>query len=74
MPKLPVLSGREIVSAPSRLGFERIGQRGGHIKPRRGSRTVIVPDHREVRRDTLARILEQSGTSLDEIISGIAGR
>ena len=72
MPRLPVLSGREVLRALERLGFGQVGQRGSHVKLRRGSATVIVPNHREVRRGTLAGILQQAGVSLDELMSALS--
>ena len=69
MPEFPVLSGREVVRGLGRLGFEQISQRGSHIQLRRGSATVIVPDHPEVRRGTLATILRQAGITIDELMT-----
>lgn len=71
MPKLPVLSGREIVRGLNRLGFEHIAQSGSHIKLRRDSTTVIVPDHREVRRGTLTSILRQAGIGIDDLMTAL---
>ena len=71
MPELPVLSGREVVRGLVRLGFEQVGQSGSHIKLRRESATVIVPNHREVRRGTLASILRQSGVAIDDLMTGV---
>lgn len=44
-----------------RLGFSTVGQQGSHVKPReREGRVVIVPNHRESARGTLAGILRQA--------------
>ena len=72
MPKLPVLSGRDVVRGLQTLGFERVGQRGSHIKLRRGSATVIVPDHREVRKGTLAAILLQARISIEDLMTALS--
>lgn len=72
MPKPPVLSGREIVSGLHRLGFVLINQRGSHIKLRKGDATVIVPDHREVRRGTLSSILRMGGVSIEDSLGAIS--
>lgn len=72
MPRLPILSGREVMRALERLGFAQIGQRGSHVKLRRGSATVIVPDHREIRKGTLSAILQQAGVSMDELLGKLA--
>ncbi|MBI2164801.1 MAG: type II toxin-antitoxin system HicA family toxin [Chloroflexi bacterium] len=61
-------SSREVVRALERLGFERVSQRGSHLKLRRrtseGTRTTIVKmGAREVPAGTLASILRQAGLS-----------
>jgi predicted RNA binding protein YcfA (HicA-like mRNA interferase family) len=72
MPKLPVLSGPEVVRGLNRLGFEQVGQRGSHIKLRRRNATVIVPDHREVRKGTLGSILQQAGITSDDLMTALS--
>lgn len=72
MPKLPVLSGREVVRGLNRLGFEQVGQSGSHIKLRRRTATVIVPNHREVRKGTLGSILLQAGITIDELTTALS--
>jgi predicted RNA binding protein YcfA (HicA-like mRNA interferase family) len=69
MPKLPRISGPEIVRALQRLGFEVARQRGSHIIMRRGASGCVVPNHREVKVGTLAGVLRQAGVSAEEFIS-----
>lgn len=69
MPKLPRISGPEIVRALQRLGFEVARQRGSHIIMRRGPAGCVVPNHREVKVGTLAGILRQAGVAPEEFIS-----
>ena len=68
MPKLPRISGTEIVSALTRLGFEKIRQSGSHVIMRRGSKGCVVPMHVEVRVGTLAGVLRQAEVSAEEFI------
>ena len=72
MPSLPTLSGSDVIRGLERLGFERVGQRGSHIKLRRAASTVIVPNHRELRKGTLAAILRQAGVGIEALMSGMA--
>lgn len=72
MPKLPVLSGAEVVRALERLGFEQIRQRGSHVVLQRGSAGCVVSLHKEVRKGTLATIIRQAGLSLDEFAGALA--
>lgn len=71
MPKLPVLSGQDIVKALERLGFEALRQRGSHVVMRRGSQGTVVPLHKEVKTGTLAGIIRQAELSHDEFIKAI---
>jgi len=43
MPKLPVVSGAEVIRALERLGFVNVRQRGSHIVMRRGLWAVSCP-------------------------------
>ena len=69
MPKLPRVSGADIVRALKRLGFVVVRQRGSHIVMRRGASGCVVPNHREVKLGTLAGILKQAGVGADEFTS-----
>ena len=69
MPKLPVLSGQEIVKVLERAGFEQVRQRGSHVVMRRAGGGCVVPLHKEVKSGTLAGILRQAGLTVDELIN-----
>ena len=72
MPKLPSVSGQEIIRALERLGFTVASQRGSHVKLRRDGKICIVPAHNEVKKGTLAGILRQAEVSTDELIKALA--
>jgi predicted RNA binding protein YcfA (HicA-like mRNA interferase family) len=69
MPKLRILSAAQVCEILQEHGFAKSGQSGSHIVMRKqttdGGRTVIVPNHSELRRGTLKSIIEQSGLSRD---------
>ena len=45
-PALPIVSGREAVTALEQIGFIQTSQRGSHVKLRhRDGRIVIIPMH-----------------------------
>jgi predicted RNA binding protein YcfA (HicA-like mRNA interferase family) len=69
MPKLPVLSGADVVKALERLGFTQIRQRGNHVVMRRGSVGTVVPLHKEVKTGTLAGILRQAQIDADAFLA-----
>ncbi len=65
MPKLRVLSGKEVRGILAKHGFLEVRRRGSHIvmqkKLPQTTITVPVPDHKEVRTGTLQSIIRQSG-------------
>jgi len=71
MPKLPVLSGAQVIKALERLGFEQVRQRGSHVVLRKGSLGTVVPLHREVKIGTLAGLLRQAQVSPDEFLQAL---
>ena len=56
MPRIPPLSGGEIVSILEGRGYQRKRQRGSHVVMRKGSSVCVVPLHKEVRVGTLAGV------------------
>lgn len=71
MPKLPRVSGAEVVRALERLGFVVARQRGSHIVLRRGSSGCVVPNHRELKTGTLAGVLKQAGVSAEDFTNAL---
>ena len=69
MPKLPVLSGQELVRLLEQVGFEQVRQRGSHVVMRRAGSGCVVPLHKEVKTGTLAGILRHAGRTADELIN-----
>lgn len=65
MPKLRVLSGREVCKIMARHGFEQVRQKGSHLimQKKEGNTTITVPvpDHDELKMGTLSGIIRQSG-------------
>jgi predicted RNA binding protein YcfA (HicA-like mRNA interferase family) len=76
MPRLPQISGRELIRLLESLGYERLRQRGSHVRLRRisavGEHNVTVPDHKAVAKGTLNDILTRvsiwTGLSKDELV------
>lgn len=66
---LPRLSGRQVVRALMKIGYERDRQRGSHVILRQEvspHRRLVVPDHSEVAKGTLRAIIRQAGLTVDE--------
>ena len=70
MPTLPNLSGKAVVKAFERDGWEKARQRGSHVvMVKDGSMaTLSVPDHKEVAKGTLRSLIRASGLNVDEFI------
>ncbi|OGF21585.1 hypothetical protein A2316_00720 [Candidatus Falkowbacteria bacterium RIFOXYB2_FULL_38_15] len=73
MPKLPILSGEEVVKILKKgFNFEFISQKGSHIKLRRRIEgkivTTIVPNHKELMTGTLRGVLDLAKISEDDFI------
>ncbi len=70
MPKLPILSGLDVIKLLSRNGFQKIDQHGSHailIKNVEARKLkVIVPLHKEIRIGTLLSILRQANLTREE--------
>ncbi|MBI5232777.1 MAG: type II toxin-antitoxin system HicA family toxin [Deltaproteobacteria bacterium] len=73
MGKLRVLSGKEVCAILSIHGFIEVRRRGSHIvmqkRLSRGTITVPVPYHDEIRIGTLQSIIRQSGIARSEFES-----
>jgi len=71
MPQLPVMSGREVVRAFEKHGWEIARQRGSHIIMVKAGLnvTLSVPDHREVAKGTLRSLIRSAGMTVQEFCS-----
>jgi predicted RNA binding protein YcfA (HicA-like mRNA interferase family) len=65
VPKLRVLSGRDVCRILEQQGFRKVRQKGSHIFMQkiahRTTITVPIPDHTELKKGTLLGIIRQSG-------------
>jgi predicted RNA binding protein YcfA (HicA-like mRNA interferase family) len=61
---------RDVQRRLEAAGFRLVGRKGSHVKFARvtdeGTRTAIVPEHREVATGTLRSILRQAGLTWEE--------
>jgi predicted RNA binding protein YcfA (HicA-like mRNA interferase family) len=70
MPKLRVLSGKEIITLLEKHGFVLVSQKGSHAKLQRETssmrQTLTVPTHDELDRGTAAAIYRQVSRFITE--------
>ena len=61
MPRLPQISGRDLIHLLQSLGYEILRQKGSHVRLRRvsavGEHNITVPDHNTLAKGTLNDIL-----------------
>ena len=73
MAKLPRLSGREVIKALSKVGFEVARQKGSHVilkkKTSESEIATVVTDHREIDTGTLREIIRQAKLSREEFMA-----
>lgn len=72
MPRLPQISGKRLAKIFKRDGWYEVGTEGSHLKMRKnlhpmGQRTVIIPQHRVLKKGTLSGILKDSGISIEKL-------
>ncbi|CAG0987929.1 MAG: type II toxin-antitoxin system HicA family toxin [Candidatus Methanoperedens sp.] len=72
MPRLPVISGKELIMALKKAGFVEVRQRGSHISLQKVTSEIthktVVPLHRELAKGTIIDILHQTGLSRDDLL------
>lgn len=69
MSHLPRISGRDVIKALRKLGYEFDHQRSSHIVVRQTvppHRRLTVPDHDEIAKGTLRAIIRQAGLTVEE--------
>ena len=75
-PKLPVVSGRELVKFFQTHGFKEVRQRGSHIiMGKAGSnRPLVIPEYREVPANIILSNLRTAGISRKDFIAALQKR
>jgi predicted RNA binding protein YcfA (HicA-like mRNA interferase family) len=63
MPKLPVVSHKELIKFLEKYGYSVERQKGSHVRLKKlfpsGHHSITVPTHKEIARGTLSDILEK---------------
>ncbi len=68
MSKLPVLSGKELCRILKKIGYKIDRQSGSHMILRNINpphRRLTVPNHKEIAKGTLRKIIRESGLSVE---------
>ncbi len=71
-PKLPVVSGRQVVKALQLVGYQVVRQRGSHIRLRDETDPkhlpVTVPDHKSIKPGLLRKILRDADLTVERFL------
>ena len=72
MPKLPLLSGKDVIKALSRVGYSFDHQTGSHITLVNSSgKKITVPNHNELGPGILRAIIKQADLSMEEFLKNL---
>jgi predicted RNA binding protein YcfA (HicA-like mRNA interferase family) len=72
MPKLPAVKGTKVVIALEKIGFQKIRQKGSHVRLKHSDgRVVTVPIHagKVIGKGLLLKILRDAELTQDEFIA-----
>ena len=72
MPKLPVVSGAEMIKILERKGYEQVRIRGSHARLYpppflSNAKKVTVPLHKQLKAGTLSGIMKSAGLVLEDL-------
>lgn len=68
MPRLPVVSGKELVKFLLKQGFVVTGRKGSHVKLKdMGGNVAIVPMHKTIATGTLLEILDEAKVTREDL-------
>jgi predicted RNA binding protein YcfA (HicA-like mRNA interferase family) len=72
-PKLPVLSGDDLIKILERVGYVRVRQKGSHVRLRHSTDTqrkpLTVPLHKVLKRGLLHRLLRDARITEEQLSS-----
>ncbi len=69
MSKLPIISGKEVISILSKIGYYIRDQKGSHIHIRHPIRQPLtIPNHKTIAKGTLRAIIRGSGLTVEEFV------
>lgn len=74
-PKLPVISGEDLIRVLRKHGYQIARQKGSHVRLRNEAEPrrlpVTVPLHKELAIGTLKSILSDAGIAVEELLAAI---
>lgn len=69
MSLLPIISGREIIKALLKIGYQAVRQKGSHVRLRHSiKKPTTVPTHKTIGKGLLRKILRDTELSVEDLI------
>lgn len=70
--RLLLYSGRQVVRALERMGFDEVGRKGSHVKMKHpDGRLIVFPFHDEIDRFTLKGALQDAEIEVEDFVSAV---
>lgn len=72
MPKLPVISGRELIKKLEKIGYRVVRQKGSHVRLRNGDpcfKPLTVPTHKFIKPGLFHKIIRDANLTLEEFLN-----
>ena len=74
-PKLPVISGADLIRALAKFGYVTVRQKGSHVRLRHSTDPqrlpITVPLHPEIAFGALRRILRDAAVTVEKLIAAL---
>lgn len=74
-PKLPVVSGDDLIKALARFGYQAVRQQGSHVRMRHSTdpqrQPLTVPRHKTLKPGLLRRILRDAKISVEQLTEAL---
>lgn len=72
MPKLPSLSGDEVIKCFEKLGYHIIRQRGSHVRLRhkvdKSKKPLTIPKHKTLGKGLLRKLIRDAEITVDNLL------
>jgi predicted RNA binding protein YcfA (HicA-like mRNA interferase family) len=68
---IPILKGSDVVRVFESLGLQVARQNGSHIIKEGEIVTLSIPDHREVAKGTLRKLIRMAGLTIAEFVAAV---
>ena len=69
MPKLPILSGKEVIKKLEKHGYISVRQKGSHVRLRHDDKQykpITVPLHKAIKQGLLYKIIKDANLTMNE--------